>query len=175
MQSRNFYYQFKKLIYFVEKNSGIRLDEDKELINDVIDLFIAEYNYPIHKRDKLYSFFLERFDTLSEDDFNESWNTEEFDFEQKVFDEELSLGIQKLLEELLSLREKEILNSRFGLSGKEIKSTRELAEEFKVCTERINQIRRRALKKIKNTAIEELQKYWDSINGLDDIKKKGKN
>ena len=68
--------------------------------------------------------------------------------EDTIIQEDMNTTLRELLE-ILGRREKLILMKRFGIGGEEEQSLRELAGEFGVTPERIRQIEKKAMEKIK--------------------------
>jgi RNA polymerase primary sigma factor len=68
--------------------------------------------------------------------------------EDTIIQEDMNTTLRELLE-ILGRREKLILMKRFGIGGEEEQSLRELAGEFGVSPERIRQIEKKAMEKIK--------------------------
>jgi RNA polymerase sigma factor (sigma-70 family) len=68
--------------------------------------------------------------------------------EDAIIQEDMNTTLRELLE-ILGRREKLILMKRFGIGGEEEQSLRELAGEFGVSPERIRQIEKKAMEKIK--------------------------
>lgn len=76
-----------------------------------------------------------------------------------VLDHSLQDEINKILNEL-SLKEAEIIEHRFGLNSKDAMSLREIGNKFHLTKERIRQIEKRALERIKNNSrIQYLKAY----------------
>jgi len=88
----------------------------------------------------------------------------------KIEDDFISKDTQKLVMELLDKcdltdREISILNLRFGLNGKDRLTLKEIAKMYNVSRERIRQIERRALEKIRNSpSIKEIMESRNSSN-----------
>jgi RNA polymerase primary sigma factor len=68
--------------------------------------------------------------------------------EEEVIHEDVNTELRALLE-TLSPREKLILVKRFGIGGEQERSLRELAREFGLTAERIRQIEKKALERIR--------------------------
>jgi len=78
--------------------------------------------------------------------------------DNKLINESLSVNISRVLKKLSS-REAEIVTMSFGLSGTPVFSLRDIAAEYGMSSERIRQIRGRALAKLKTLMTEKNFSY----------------
>ena len=74
------------------------------------------------------------------------------DVEKEVVEEELNKQLEGLMK-VLDEREKEIIKHRFGLEGEEPKTLNEIGEMLGISRERVRQLEKRALKKLRATAM----------------------
>ena len=74
------------------------------------------------------------------------------DVEKEVVEEELHKQLEGLMK-VLDEREKEIIKHRFGLEGEEPKTLNEIGEMLGISRERVRQLEKRALKKLRATAM----------------------
>lgn len=72
---------------------------------------------------------------------------------QQVQRQLLQEDIEALMDQVLAPRELEVLRRRFGIDGSEPQTLRDVAKELKVSRERVRQIERRALRKLRRPAI----------------------
>lgn len=89
-------------------------------------------------------------DTISQDD--------EDSLEEKVINEIAREEINHMLD-WLKPREREILMLRYGLGGKEIHTLEEVGQRFQITRERVRQIEKKTLEKLKNKFSDELKMY----------------
>ena len=75
---------------------------------------------------------------------------EENDVEDKIIKEDQLTEMRELLENVLADREKEILELRYGLYNKKIHTLKEIGEILNITRERVRQIEKKAIMKLKN-------------------------
>jgi RNA polymerase primary sigma factor len=89
-------------------------------------------------------------DTISQD--------EEDSLEERVINEIAREEINHMLD-WLKPREREILMLRYGLGGQEIHTLEEVGQRFQITRERVRQIEKKTLEKLKNKFSDELKMY----------------
>lgn len=89
-------------------------------------------------------------DTISQDD--------EDSLEEKVINDIAREEINHMLD-WLKPREREILMLRYGLDGQEIHTLEEVGQKFQITRERVRQIEKKTLEKLKNKFSDELKMY----------------
>lgn len=75
---------------------------------------------------------------------------EENDVEDKIIKEDQLSEMRELLENVLADREKEILELRYGLYNNKIHTLKEIGEILNITRERVRQIEKKAIMKLKN-------------------------
>lgn len=80
--------------------------------------------------------------------------------EKYTEDKELTSEINKICEERLTEREVRIINFRFGLNGERAHTLQEIGDKEKITRERIRQIEKKAIDKLKNPRILERLRYF---------------
>ena len=75
---------------------------------------------------------------------------EENDVEDKIIKEDQLSEMRELLENVLAEREKEILELRYGLYNNKIHTLKEIGEILNITRERVRQIEKKAIMKLKN-------------------------
>ena len=81
------------------------------------------------------------------------------DVEDKIIKEDQLLEIRELLERILSERERKILEYRYGLYDNKIHTLKEIGEQMGITRERVRQIEKKAITKLK----EHLEEYKDIL------------
>lgn len=89
-------------------------------------------------------------DTISQD--------EEESLENKVLDQLAKEEIGKILNQLKP-REREILTLRYGLAGCKIHTLEEVGQQFDITRERVRQIEKKTLEKLRNKYSDQLREY----------------
>lgn len=89
-------------------------------------------------------------DTISQD--------EEESLENKVLDQLAKEEIGKILNQLKP-REREILTLRYGLAGGKIHTLEEVGQQFDITRERVRQIEKKTLEKLRNKYSDQLREY----------------
>lgn len=89
-------------------------------------------------------------DTISQD--------EDESLENQVLDQIAKEEINKILNQLKP-REKEILTLRYGLSGGKIHTLEEVGKQFDITRERVRQIEKKTLEKLRNKYSDQLREY----------------
>jgi len=86
------------------------------------------------------------------------------DVEDKIIKEDQLLEMRELLERILNERERKILEYRYGLYDNKIHTLKEIGEQMGITRERVRQIEKKAITKLK----EHLEEYKDNT-----IKRRG--
>ena len=154
-----FYYDYINAKIAVEKENGLTLSEEPELIEDVIDLLVAtgkikdNYKAREYAKKKITSLAIGNIslndeELIEELEFNGQL-ADTRDYEEEVLDK---ISRQEIKEELspLTVREEGVLRARFGLDDGVPKSYDEVGKMFSVTPERIRQIEAKALRKLRH-------------------------
>ena len=81
------------------------------------------------------------------------------DVEEKIIKEDQLLEMRELLNNVLTEREKKILEYRYGLCNNKIYTLKEIGEMMGITRERVRQIEKKAITKLK----EHLEEYKDIL------------
>ena len=158
-KKNNFYYDYVNAKSAVEKEYGVTLSEEPELVEDVIDLLVATGKIKGHEGAKEYA----RMRITSMAIGNASLDDEEVAEElitsghlvdtHDYAEEALNTASRQTLEQVLdtlTVREADVLRSRFGFYDGIPKELEEVAKEYGVTRERIRQIEAKALRKLRH-------------------------
>ncbi len=167
-----FYYDYVNAKAAVEKECGVTLAEEPDLIDDVIDLLVATGKIKGHEGAKEYARM--RINSLAigdaslddEETVEDLLTTDELvdthDYAEEVINSLSKPAIEKLLN-TLTTREQEILRLRFGFDNGIPKSLDEIAIIFGLSVERIRQIEAKALRKLRRPSRSKILKdYLDN-------------
>jgi RNA polymerase primary sigma factor len=97
--------------------------------------------------------------SIGEDIFLEDTITQDSEyncFEEEVLNDILKDQVNKLLTDLAE-REREILKLRYGLDGYDIHTLEEIGQSFNITRERVRQIEKRTLAKLRSKYTEDLK------------------
>ncbi len=122
----------------------LKLDKDK--VDDIILTFQDPMSLSVSIGDDIY---LE--DTIA-DDIDHT-------LEDEII-EEIGRSHLRELVEVLDTREKQILTLRYGLDGEEIHTLEEIGQTFNITRERVRQIEKKTLKKLKNQYSKNNNKFF---------------
>ncbi|MCI7344011.1 MAG: sigma-70 family RNA polymerase sigma factor [Fusobacterium necrophorum] len=122
---------------------------------------VAEYlNMPVNKVEEIMIEFQEPMSLSTEigDDIylEDTLSGTEEHFEEKVYYKMMQQRLKDILNRL-DTREQEILKLRFGLDGYEIHTLEEIGKNFNITRERVRQIEKNTLKKLKRKYTKELR------------------
>lgn len=161
----NVYYAFKDAIYTLERRVGTKVSSHPDAIDDIIDIFMEKNNINKKRKPEFYSFFLESFDELDENDLRVPNLLEEVNFEDSIFDEQLKEGLGKILKDRLNPKEMLVIENRFGLNNTKPKTIKAIADMLGVTSSRVVQIENNAMYKLRHYDRFKIGKYWEAING----------
>lgn len=155
----DFYDDYVEAKIAVEKQNGVTLAEDPELVEDVIDLLVAagkiKDNDGIKEqaRRKITSMAIGNA-SLDDEEVLEELTTDGYlvdthDYAEEVLSTMSRETLEKMLDTLTE-REAEVLRLRFGFYDGRTKTLDEVAEIFGLTRERIRQIENKAIRKLRH-------------------------
>lgn len=158
----NFYYDYVNAKSAVEKECGITLSEAPELVEDVVDLLVATGKIKGHDGAKEYA----RMRITSMAIGNASLDDEEVveelitdgqlvdthDYAEEILNTMSRQVIEQALD-TLSVREAEVLRLRFGFYDGIPKTLEEVGKVFNLSRDRIRQIEKRALRRLRHPSM----------------------
>lgn len=168
----NFYYDYVNAKTAVENECGVTLSEAPELVEDVIDLLVATGKIKGHDGAKEYARMRIRSLTLGNTSLDDEEVVEELitdgqlvdthDYAEEVINTMSKEAIEQVLD-TLNVREAEILRLRFGFYDGIPKTLEEVGKVFGLTGERVRQIERKAIRKLRNPKRSKwLKDYYDS-------------
>ena len=155
-----FYYDYINAKIAVEKENGLTLSEEPELIEDVIDLLVATGKIKDNDKDREYAKKKIASLAIGNISLNDEELIEELEFNGQLADthdyakEVLNKISRQELEQVLNTltaREEFVIRERFGLDDGVPKSTDQVGQMYGVTRERIRQIEAKALRKLRHS------------------------
>lgn len=170
----NFYYDYVNAKNFVEKQNGLTISEDPSLIDDIIDLLVA--NQKIKNSEESKEFARKKIVlltkgniSLDDEEVVEELLLNDQMIDSKNYDEEaINLVIREDVEKVLDTltpREADIIKLRFGFYDNKPKTLYEIAEIYGISYTRIRQILEKAIKKLKHSSeMRNIRFYYEDFN-----------
>lgn len=161
-----YYFDYIKAIKIVERESGMMLHENLELIEDVLDLLVRTNKINETEREKARKRIMTLvIGDISLDDDNQLIDTR--DYSEEVVN---SVVIDNALC-TLSERSREVLRLRYGLSGEQPLTQKEVGQKLGVSTSRIGQIEYKAIQSLRNPSRLRLLKGDSSYKPCHNLRK----
>lgn len=166
----NFYYDYVNAKIAVEKENGVTLAEEPELVEDVIDLLIAtgkikgNSDSQENARRKITSLAIGNISFDDEESTKELTETdlltETYDYDTTILRKSSKEMIYKMLNTLTE-KEAEVIKLRFGFYDGKTRTYEEIGKMYGVTKERIRQIEIKAIHKLRHPArAKHLQDYY---------------
>ena len=147
----NLYYAFQNVKYIIEKEYGKKYDGDREMLDDILDVMIAQGVINEKYRDMYVQKFSipSSIEKLKEDSQEIVASDSSDTLDTIVFQNAATESINWALE-TLTPREYKVLRLRFGLDDGVQRTLADIGKEFKVTPETIRYVERKALRKLRH-------------------------
>lgn len=168
----DYYFKVNKYIDRVEKEKDKKLTDDYNLINNVLDLMIKDGVITFRQRNTFKKYIFSNLDlSLDSDNFNilidDNYEVIEHSFNinklKECFDEIFANGFSK--------KELFVIKKRFGFDGIEPMGLEQVGKELGLSKERVRQIEKKVLLRLKNSYSRKLSEFIicsnDGINTID--------
>ncbi len=164
----SFYFSYLKFLKEVENKYHTTIEERLELVDEIVDMFIKRQVFTENYREglklRIFNDIINKYSLDDEDTIRELYNTNQLvdnsSLEENVYRDVLCKEIQTILNDL-EQREREIIIFRFGLDDGIEHGYREIGQKYGISYQRVGQIMKKAILKIRDSQLSDTQEYID--------------